>query len=104
MSFDISDIYSDIYIRKCCKENNRNLLKKYQNYNIYFKVLFETTIDALYKIFINDNCVNINEQLFTIESALSLKYFLNEIDDKEYKKESEKIWKDIYTFFNLKKK
>ena len=99
LSFDISDKY-----KNCKKEDNKNLLKKYYDYNDYFKVLFETTIDALYKIFINDNCKNINEKLFTIESDLSLNYFLNEIDDKEYKNESEKIWKDIYSFFNLNKK
>ena len=95
LSYDISDKY-----KKCEKEDNRNLLKKYQDYNIYFKVLFETTIDALYKIFINDNCVNINKILFTIESSLSLNYFLNEIDNIERKEFSEKKWKDIYSFFS----
>ena len=95
LSFDISDKYKNYD-----KENNKNLLKKYQDYNIYFKVLFETTIDALYKIFINDNCVNINKILFTIESSLSLNYFLNEIDNIERKEFSEKKWKDIYSFFS----
>ena len=95
LSFGISDKY-----KKCEKENNKNLLKKYYNFNDYFKVLFETTIDDLYKIFINDNCVNINKILFTIESNLSLKYFLNEIDNINRKKYTEEKWKDIYSFFS----
>ena len=99
LSFDISDKYKNYD-----KENNKNLLKKYQDYNIYFKVLFETIIDDLYKIFINDNCVNINKELFTIESNLSLNYFLNKINNIERKEVSEENWKDIYSFFNDKKK
>ena len=99
LSFDISDKY-----KKCDKENNKNLLKKYQDYNIYFKVLFETIIDDLYKIFINDNCVNINKELFTIESNLSLNYFLNKINNIERKEVSENNWKDIYSFFDDEKK
>ena len=74
------------------------------NHNLYFNVLFETKIDDLYKIFINDNCVNINKKLFTIESELSLNYFLNKIVDKPYKEDLEKKWKDIYSFFNPNKR
>ena len=99
LSYDISDKY-----KNCDKEYNKNLLNKYSNFNDYFSVLFKTSINALYKIFINDNCVNINKKLFTIESDLSLKYFLNEIDNIKRKEYTEKSWKDIYSFFKNKKK
>ena len=100
LSFNVSDKHKN----KFGIENNKNLVKKYIDSNLYFKVLFETKIDALYEIFINDNCVNINKKLFTIESNLSLNYFLNEIDDKPYREDLEKNWKNIYSFFSLKKR
>jgi len=100
LSFNISDKYN----KKYEKEYNKNLLKKYENKNDYFKTLFESKIDSLYKIFINDNCVNIIKNIFTIECKFSLNYFLNEIDDKKYKESLETNWKNIYSFFNLKKK
>ena len=100
LSFNVSDKHKN----KFGIENNKNLVKKYIDSNLYFKVLFETKIDALYEIFINDNCVNINKKLFTIESDLSLNYFLNEIDDKPYREDLEKNWKNIYSFFSLKKR
>jgi len=100
LSFNISDKYK----RNFGKENNKNLFEKYQNKNYYFKSLFETKIDSLYKIFINDNCVNIIKNIFNIDCKLSLNYFLNKIDDLEYKKSLETNWKNIYSFFSLVKK
>ena len=100
LSFNISNKNKN----KLGVDNNKNLVKKYLNHNLYFNVLFETKIDDLYKIFINDKCVNMNKKLFTIESELSLNYFLNKIVDKPYKEDLEKKWKDIYSFFNPNKR
>ena len=98
LSYDISDMY-----KNCDKKNNENLANEYSKFNKYFKRLFEYKIESLYKIFINDNCKNINKNKFTIESDLSLNYFLNEIDNIKRKEKTEIKWKDIYSFFSNKK-
>ena len=96
LSFNISAKYT-----KFEKENNKNLSKDYENYNDYFKKLFNAKISDLYLIFKDDNCVNKNKELFTIESNLSLKYFLDKIDKNKYENNSdfEYYWKDIYLYF-----
>ena len=101
LSFNISVKY-----KKFDKENNKNLLKDYLNYNDYFKKLFNTKISDLYQIFKDENCVNKNKELFTIESNLSLKYFLDKIDENKcnYKNEIELYWKNIYKYFLEKNK
>ena len=96
LSFDISNKYD-----KDAKHNKR-LMEKYINKNKYINFLFETKIDALYKIFINDNCKDILKSLFTIDCDLSLKSLINSIkdDDQKYKTELENTWKNIYSFFD----
>jgi hypothetical protein len=80
-------------------------MEKYINRNQYINFLFETKIDALYKIFINDNCKNILNSLFTIECDLSMKFLINSIKDEDhnYKIELENTWKNIYSFFDESK-
>ena len=99
LSFDISNKYSKD------SDHNKKLMEKYINKNLYINLLFETKIDALYKIFINDNCKNILESLFTIDCNLSLDNIIKSIkdDDQYYKKVLKETWKNIYSFFDESK-
>ena len=87
------------------ENHNKNLMEKYINKNKYIEFLFETKIDALYKILINDNCKNILKSLFTIDCDLSLDTLIESIndDDQYYKNELKKTWKNIYSFFDKSK-
>ena len=74
-----------------------------ENYN----KLLDKTIDYLYKIFIDDNCVTIINNEFGIDLSgkekNSLKYFLELEEDPIYRQYLENACKDIYSFFDKEK-
>ena len=104
-SFAISKKYT-----KQEKNSNHNIINMLQSLLISkekFKKLLDTKIEDLYKIFINDDCVNIIYNEFGIDLSEkkmnSLKYFLDLEEKEEYRKSLEKACKDIYFFFDKKK-
>ena len=100
-SFDLSKIY-----KKQEKDLNKkiiDMLKSKENYN----KLLDKTIDYLYKIFIDDNCVNIINNEFGIDLSgkeyNSLNYFLELEEDPIYRQYLKNTCKDIYSFFDKNK-
>ena len=79
------------------------MLKSKENYN----KLLDKTIDYLYKIFIDDNCVTIINNEFGIELSgkenNSLNYFLELEEDPIYRQYLKNTCKDIYSFFDKNK-
>ena len=84
-----------------------NMLKSLLISKEKFKKLLDTKIEDLYKIFIDDDCVNIIYNEFGIDLSEkkmnSLKYFLDLEEKEDYRKSLEKACKDIYFFFDKKK-
>ena len=97
-SYDISDKY---YCTE--KKANQILLDEIKNLNNNIKLFFNTKIDDLYKIFINKDCINIMKKKYEIITDKSLYYYLDEINDINYRNNLEKTWKNIYSFFDDKK-
>ena len=104
-SFAISKKYTKQ--EKTSNLNIINMLKSLLISKEKFKKLLDTKIEDLYKIFINDDCVNIIYNEFGIDLSEkkmnSLKYFLDLEEKEEYRKSLEKACKDIYFFFDKKK-
>jgi hypothetical protein len=104
-SFEISKKYTKQ--EKNSNQNIINMLKSLLISKEKFKKLLDTKIEDLYKIFIDDDCVNIIYNEFGIDLSEkkmnSLKYFLDLEEKEEYRKSLEKACKDIYFFFDKKK-
>jgi hypothetical protein len=104
-SFEISKKYTKQ--EKNSNQNIINMLKSLLISKEKFKKLLDTKIEDLYKIFINDDCVNIIYNKFGIDLSEkkmnSLKYFLDLEEKEDYRKSLEKACKDIYFFFDKKK-
>ena len=104
-SFEISKKYTKQ--EKNSNENIINMLKSLLISKEKFKKLLDTKIEDLYKIFIDDDCVNIIYNEFGIDLSEkkmnSLKYFLDLEEKEDYRKSLEKACKDIYFFFDKKK-
>ena len=103
--FEISKKYT-----KQEKNSNQNIIYMLKSLLIskkQFNKLLDTKIEDLYKIFINDDCVNIIYNEFGIDLSEkkmnSLKYFLDLEEKEDYRKSLEKACKDIYFFFDKKK-
>ena len=104
-SFDISKKYTKQ--EKNSNQNIINMLKSLLISKKQFNKLLDTKIEDLYKIFIDDDCVNIIYNEFGIDLSEkkmnSLKYFLDLEEKEDYRKSLEKACKDIYFFFDKKK-
>ena len=104
-SFKISKKYTKQ--EKNSNQNIINMLKSLLISKEKFKKLLDTKIEDLYKIFIDDDCVNIIYNEFGIDLSEkkmnSLKYFLDLEEKEDYRKSLEKACKDIYFFFDKKK-
>jgi hypothetical protein len=92
------------------KNSNHNIINMLKSLLIskkQFNKLLDTKIEDLYKIFIDDDCVNIIYNEFGIDLSEkkmnSLKYFLDLEEKEDYRKSLEKACKDIYFFFDKKK-
>ena len=100
-SFDLSKIYKNQE-----KDLNKKIIDKLKSKENYNKLL-DKTIDYLYKIFIDDNCVTIINNEFGIDLSgkekNSLKYFLELEEDPIYRQYLENSCKDIYSFFDKEK-
>ena len=104
-SFAISKKYTKQ--EKTSNLNIINMLKSLLISKKQFNKLLDTKIEDLYKIFIDDDCVNIIYNEFGIDLSEkkmnSLKYFLDLEEKEDYRKSLEKACKDIYFFFDKNK-
>jgi hypothetical protein len=105
LNSSLADYFSLKISEKYKKHNeysNKKIIEELKNKN-EFNDLLNIKLNALYKIFINDDCENIIKNKFNLKTPIKkigLKYLLENEKDEEYKQALLKSCKNIYKFFN----